>query len=89
MGKQWKHWLTIFEGSKITEMVTAAMKLKTLAPWTRAMTNPDSILKGRDITLPTRVHVVKAIIFSVVQYYISQVDYYITVVKSDINKHQT
>ena len=53
------------------------------------MTNPDSILKGRDITLPTRVHVVKAITFPVVQYYISQVDYYITVVKSDINKRQS
>jgi len=28
MGKQWKQWLTIFGGSKITQMVTAAMKLK-------------------------------------------------------------
>ena len=81
--------LAIFEGSKITEMVTAAMKLKTLVPQKKAMTNPDSILKGRDITLPTRVHVVKAITFPVVQYYISQVDYYITVVKSDINKRQS
>ena len=68
METQWKHWLTIFEGSKITEMVTAAMKLKTLAPWKRAMTNPDSILKGRDITLPTKVHLVKVVVCSVVRY---------------------
>ena len=89
MGKQWKHWLTIFEGSKITADGDCSHEIKRLTPWKESYDQPDSILKGRDITLPTRVHVVKAIIFSVVQYYISQVDYYITVVKSDINKHQT
>ena len=42
--------------------------LKTLAPWKKAMTNLDSILKGRDITLPTKVCLVKAIVFPVVMY---------------------
>ena len=50
-------------------MVTAAMKLKNM--WLlgrKAMTNLDSILKSRDITLPTKVCVVKAVVFLVVVY---------------------
>ena len=47
-------------------MVIAAMKLKTLAPWKKIMTNLDSILKSRDITLPTKAHLVKAMVFPVV-----------------------
>ena len=43
-------------------MVTAAMKLK------EAMTNLESILKSRDITLATKVHLVKAMVFPVVMY---------------------
>ena len=39
-----------------------------LASWKKAMTNLDSILKSRDITLPTKVSLVKAMIFSVVMY---------------------
>ena len=39
-----------------------------LAPWKKAMTNLDSILKSRDITLPTKVHLVKAMVFPVVMY---------------------
>ena len=39
-----------------------------LAPWKEVMTNLDSILKGRDITLPTKVHLVKAMVFPVVMY---------------------
>ena len=39
-----------------------------LAPWKKAMTNLDSILKGRDISLPTKVHLVKAMVFPVVMY---------------------
>ena len=34
----------------------------------KVMTNPDSILKSRDITLPTRVHIIKAVVFPVVMY---------------------
>ena len=47
-------------------MVTAAMKLKDACSLT--MTNLDSILKSRDITLPTKVRLVKAMVFPVVMY---------------------
>ena len=43
------------------------MKLKD-PPWKKVMTNLDSILKSRDITLPTKVHLVKAMVFPVVMY---------------------
>ena len=70
MGKQWKQCQTLFwEAPKSLQMVTAAMKLKdTCSLGRKAMTNLDSILKSRDITLPTKVHVVKAMIFPVVMY---------------------
>ena len=41
---------------------------KTLSPWKKIMTNPDSILKSRDITLPSNVCLVKAMVFPVVMY---------------------
>ena len=54
---------------KSLQMVTAAMKLKRrLLLERKVMTNLDSILKSRDITLPTRVHLVKAMVFPVVMY---------------------
>ena len=49
-------------------MVTAAMKLRRLLLGRKAMTNLDCILKSRDITLPTKVHLVKAMVFPVVMY---------------------
>ena len=49
-------------------MVTAAMKLKDLLLERKAMTNLDSILKSRDITLPAKVRLVKAMVFPVVMY---------------------
>ena len=50
-------------------MVTAAMKLKDACSLEeKLMTNLDSILKSRDITLPTKVHLVKAMVFPVVMY---------------------
>ena len=50
-------------------MVTAAMKLKDAYSFGRkVMTNLDSIFKSRDITLPTKVHLVKAMVFPVVMY---------------------
>ena len=50
-------------------MVTAAMKLKRrLLLGRKAMTNLDSILKSRDITLLTKVHIVKVMIFPIVMY---------------------
>ena len=67
MGKQWKQWETLFLGApQSLQMVTAAMKLKDAVPWTKTMTNLDSILKSRDFTLPTKVHIVKAMVFPVV-----------------------
>ena len=39
-----------------------------LAPWKKAVTNLDSIFKSRDITLPTKVHLVKIMVFPVVMY---------------------
>ena len=49
-------------------MVTAAMKLKGLLLGRKAMTNLDSILKSRDMTWLTKVHLVKAMVFPVVMY---------------------
>ena len=69
MGKQWKQRETLlFWAPKSLQMVTAAMKLKTLALGRKAMTNLDSILKSGDITLLTKVHPVKAMVFPVVMY---------------------
>ena len=52
---------------KSLQMVIAAMKLKD-AYSLEVMTKPNSILKSRDITLPTKVHLVKAMVFPVVMY---------------------
>ena len=49
-------------------MVTAAMKLKDAYSLEGKMTNLNSIFKSRDITLPTEVHLVKAMVFPVVMY---------------------
>ena len=49
-------------------MVTAAMKLRHLLFGRKAMTNLDSIFKSRDITLLTKVYLVKAMVFPVVTY---------------------
>ena len=49
-------------------MVTEAMKLKLLTPWKKSYDQLDSILKSRDITLPTKVGLVKHMVFPVVMY---------------------
>ena len=68
MGKQWKHGQTLFSWApKSLQMVTAAMKLKD-AYSLEVMINLDSIFKSRDITLPTKVSLVKATVFPVVMY---------------------
>ena len=54
--------------SKTLQMVIAAMKLRPFLLGRKAMTNLDSILKSRDITLPTKVCLVKAMVFPVVMY---------------------
>ena len=59
----------IFLGSKITADGDCNHEIKRCLPLGRkAMTNLDSILKSRDITLPTKVHTVKAMVFPVVMY---------------------
>ena len=70
MGKQWKQCQTLFFGApKSLQMVTAAMELKRhLLFEGKVMANLDSILKNRDITWPTKVCLVKAIVFPVVMY---------------------
>ena len=54
--------------SKLQKMVTAAMKLTDAYSLERVMTNLGSILRSRDITLPTKVRLVKAMVFPVVMY---------------------
>ena len=67
MRKQWKEWQPLFfRSSKITADGDCSRETKTLAPWRKVMTNLDSILKTRDITLPTKVCLAKAMIFPVV-----------------------
>ena len=59
----------IFLGSKITEDGDRSYEIKRrLLLGRKVMTNLDSILKSRDITLPTKVHLVKAMVFPVVTY---------------------
>ena len=59
----------IFWGSKITADVDCSHEIKRrLLLGRRVMTNLDSILKSKDITLPTKVHLVKAMFFPVVMY---------------------
>ena len=53
-------------GSKSWQMVTVAMKLRSLLLGRKAMTKLDSLLKSKDITLPTKVCIVEAMIFPVV-----------------------
>ena len=67
MGKQWKLSDFIFLGSKITAAGDCIHEIKRwLLLGRKVMTNLDSILKSRDITLPTKVHLVKAMVFPVV-----------------------
>ena len=59
----------IFWGSKITADGDCSHEIKRrLLLRRKVLTNPDSILKSRDITLPTKVHLVKAMVFPVVMY---------------------
>ena len=59
----------IFLGSKITVDSDCSLKIKRgLLLGKKAMTNLDSILKSRDITLPAKFHIVKAVVFPVVMY---------------------
>ena len=69
MGKQWKQCQTIFLGSKIPADGDCSHEIKRhLLVGRKVMTNLDSIFKSRDITLPTKVRLVKAMVFPVVMY---------------------
>ena len=68
MGKQWERWESLFwGGSKITADDDCSHEIKRLLR-RKVMTTLDSILKSRDITVPTKAHVVNAMVFSVVMY---------------------
>ena len=68
-GETWKQWQTIFLDSKITADGNCSCEIKRhLLLGRKAMTKLDIILKSRDLTLPTNVHLVKAMVFPVVMY---------------------
>ena len=70
MGKQWKQRLTLFLGGfKITADGDCSHEIKRhLLLGRKVMTNLDKILKSRDITLPAKISLVKAMVFPVVMY---------------------
>ena len=69
MGKKWKVVDFIFSGSEVTEDSGCSYKIKRcLLLGRKAMTNLDSILKSRDVTLLTNVHLVKAMVCPIVMY---------------------
>ena len=75
MGEKWKQWHILFSWApKARQVVIGAMKLKDACSLEKKdrdgkpITNLDSIFKSRDITLPTKVCMVKAMFFSVVMY---------------------
>ena len=70
MGQQWKQCQTLFlEGSQITADGDCSHEIKRcLLLGKKIMTNLDSIFKSRDITLPTKFHLVKAMVFPVAMY---------------------
>ena len=65
----------IFWAPKSLQMVAAAMKLRHLLLGRKVITNLDNILKSREITLPTKVHLVKAMVFPTVMYGHEELDY--------------
>ena len=77
MGKQWKQWQTLFPWApKSLWTVNAAMKLKRhLLLGRKAVANLDSILKSRNIISPTKVCVVKAMVFSSSHVWMWELDY--------------
>ena len=69
MGKQWKLTDFIFLGPKITADVNCSHEIKRhLLLGRKSVTNLDRVLKSRDITLPAKVHLVKAVVFPIVMY---------------------
>ena len=76
MGKQWKQWQTLFLGApKSLQMMIAAMKLKDTYSLEGVLTNLDSILKSRDITLSTKVWLCLGYGFSSSHVWMWELDY--------------
>ena len=66
MGKKWKQWYVFFLVSKVSADDDCSHEIKRcLLLGRKAITNLDSVLKSRDITLPTKVHIVKAMVLPV------------------------
>ena len=75
-GKLWKQWQTILGGSKITADGDCSHEIKRcLLLGRKVVTSLDSTLKSRDITLSTKVHLVKAMIFSSGRVWMWELDY--------------
>ena len=75
-GENWKQWQILFSwASKSLEILTGAMQLRCLFLGRKPITNLDSILKSRDITLLTKVHLVKAICFPSSHVWIWELDH--------------
>ena len=72
MGNRWETMETvtdfIFLGSKITADDKCSHEIKSLLLGRKAITNLDSILRSRDVSLPTKVHLLKAMVFPLVMY---------------------
>ena len=74
--KKWKQWEALFSWApKSLQMVTAAMKSRCLILGRKAVTNLDSILKSRNVALPTKVQLVKAMVFSSSHVLMWELDY--------------
>ena len=67
-GKQWKQWQTLFFWAPESLQMISHENKRRLLLGRKVMTNLDSIFKNRDITLSTKVHLVKAMVFPVVMY---------------------
>ena len=72
MGKQWKQWMTLFfwapKSQNLQDGDCSHEIKRRLLLGRKVMTNLDSILESRDITLPTKVRLVKSMVFPVVMY---------------------
>ena len=77
MGKQWKQWQTLFlGGSKITADGDCSLEIeRCLLLRRKVMTNLDSMLKSRDITLPTKVCLINAVVFFSSHIWMWELDY--------------
>ena len=66
MGTPWKHWETVLRGSKITADGDSSHELKDACSWKKSYDQPRQPIKKQRNTLPTKVHLVKAMVFPVV-----------------------